>query len=80
MFTVEQRDALRERVLRLAEEVRRRYARPRALACLPAPVGAVEPGVLRAALAASVLALMREGAEARLPHAHVAAERLTDLR
>jgi hypothetical protein len=44
-----------------------------------AHVGAVEPGVLRAALAASVLALMREGAEARLPHAHVVAERLAEL-
>ena len=45
-----------------------------------AHVGAVEPGALRAALAASVLALMREGAEARLPHAHVVAERLAELR
>jgi hypothetical protein len=45
-----------------------------------AHVGAVEPGALRAALAASVLALMREGAEARLPHAHVVAERLGELR
>jgi hypothetical protein len=45
-----------------------------------AHVGAVEPGALRAALAASVLALMHEGAEARLPHAHVVAERLGDLR
>jgi hypothetical protein len=44
-----------------------------------AHVGAVEPGVLRAALAASVLALMREGAEVRLPHAHVVAERLDEL-
>jgi hypothetical protein len=44
-----------------------------------AHVGAVEPGVLRAALAASVLALMREGAEARLRHAHVVAERLAEL-
>jgi hypothetical protein len=41
-----------------------------------AHVGALEPGALRAALAASVLALMREGAEARLPHALVVAERL----
>jgi hypothetical protein len=41
-----------------------------------AHVGAVEPGALRAALAASVRALMHEGAEARLPHAHVVAERL----
>jgi hypothetical protein len=44
-----------------------------------AHVGAVEPGALRAALAASVLALMREGAEARLLHAHVIAERLAEL-
>ena len=44
-----------------------------------AHVGAVEPRVLRAALAASVLALTREGAEARLPHAQVVAERLTEL-
>jgi hypothetical protein len=42
-------------------------------------VGAVDPGALRAALAASVLALMREGAEARLPHAHVVAGRLAAL-
>jgi hypothetical protein len=45
-----------------------------------AHIGAVEPGALRAALAASVLALMHEGAEARLPHAHVVAERLGELR
>jgi hypothetical protein len=45
-----------------------------------AHVGAVEPGALRAALAASVLALMREGAEARLPHADAVAQRLTELR
>lgn len=45
-----------------------------------AHVGAVEPGALRAALAASVLALMREAAEARLPHAQVVAERLAELR
>jgi hypothetical protein len=44
-----------------------------------AHVGAVEPGALRAALAASALALLRLGAEARLPHAHVVAERLADL-
>jgi len=42
-------------------------------------VGAVEPAALRAALAASVLALMREGAEARLPHADTVAQRLADL-
>jgi hypothetical protein len=45
-----------------------------------AHVGALEPEALRAALAASVLALTREGVEARLPHAHVVAERLTELR
>jgi hypothetical protein len=45
-----------------------------------AHVGAVEPGVLRAALAASVLALLQEGAEARLPHAGVVAERLVEFR
>jgi hypothetical protein len=45
-----------------------------------AHVGAGEPGALRAALAASVLALIREGTEAGLPHAHVVAERLAELR
>ncbi len=45
-----------------------------------AHVGAVEPGALRAALAASVLALMRAGAEARLPHAGTVAQRLAELR
>ena len=45
-----------------------------------AHVGAVEPGELRAALAASVRALMREGAEARLPHADTVAQRLAELR
>jgi hypothetical protein len=45
-----------------------------------AHVGALEPGPLRRALAASVLALLREGAEARLPHAHVVGERLAELR
>ena len=44
-----------------------------------AHVGALETGELRAALAASVLALMREGAEARLPHADTVAQRLADL-
>jgi hypothetical protein len=43
-------------------------------------IGAGEPGALRVALAASVLALMREGADARLPHAHVVAERLAEFR
>jgi hypothetical protein len=43
-------------------------------------VGAIEPGPLRTALAAAVLALMREGAEARLPDADVVAHRLDELR
>ncbi|MCP9484870.1 MAG: hypothetical protein MSC30_03330 [Gaiellaceae bacterium MAG52_C11] len=45
-----------------------------------AHVGAVEPDALWKALAASVLALMREGAEARLPHADTVAQRLAELR
>ena len=45
-----------------------------------AHVGAAEPGALRAALAASVRALLREGAEARLPHAATVAQHLSDLR
>jgi hypothetical protein len=45
-----------------------------------AHVGALEPEALRAALAASVRALMREGAEVRLPHADTVAERLAELR
>ena len=44
-----------------------------------AHVAAVEPGPLSAALAASVLALMHEGAEARLPFARVVAERLGEF-
>ena len=44
-----------------------------------AHVGAVEPAALRAALAACVRALLREGAEAHLPHAAVVAERLAEL-
>jgi hypothetical protein len=44
-----------------------------------AHVGAVEPGALRAALAACVVALMRAGAEARLPHADTVAQRLAEL-
>jgi hypothetical protein len=44
-----------------------------------AHVGAVEPGALRASLAAAVVALMREGAEARLPHADAVAQRLAEL-
>jgi hypothetical protein len=45
-----------------------------------AHVGSLERRALRAALAASVRALMREGAEARLPHADAVAERLAELR
>lgn len=45
-----------------------------------AHVGTLEPGALRAALTASVFALMREGAEARLPNAHMIAERLAEFR
>ena len=45
-----------------------------------AHVGAVEPRALRAALAASVRALMHEGAEARLPQADTVAKRLAELR
>jgi hypothetical protein len=45
-----------------------------------AHVDAVEPDALRRALAASVLALMGEGAEARLPHADTVAQRLAELR
>jgi hypothetical protein len=44
-----------------------------------AHVPGVEPGPLRAALAASVLALLREGAEAHLPHADVVADRLAEF-
>jgi hypothetical protein len=42
-------------------------------------VPALDSGTLRAALAASVRALLREGEDARLPHAAVVAERLADL-
>jgi hypothetical protein len=45
-----------------------------------AHVGGVERDALRRVLAASVLALMREGAEARLPHADTVALRLAELR
>ncbi len=44
-----------------------------------AHVGAVEPETLRAALAACVVALLRAGAEARLPHADTVAQRLAEL-
>ena len=45
-----------------------------------AHVGAAERGALRGPLAASVLALMREGAGARLPRADTVAQRLAHLR
>jgi hypothetical protein len=45
-----------------------------------AHVGAVEPGALRAALAAAMVALMRAGAEAGLPHAETVSKRLAELR
>jgi hypothetical protein len=44
-----------------------------------AHVGAVDPATLRSALAASVGALLQEGAEARLPHAPLVEERLAEL-
>ena len=42
-------------------------------------VGAADPGTLRAALAASVTALLREGAAARVSAAEAVAERLAEL-
>ena len=45
-----------------------------------AHVGAVDPDVLRAALAASVIELTQQGEEARLPHADTVALRLAELR
>jgi hypothetical protein len=45
-----------------------------------AHAGRVDPGAPRAALAASVLALVQEGAQARLPHAPGISERLAELR
>lgn len=45
-----------------------------------AHVGTVDPAALRSALAVSVVALMREAEEARLPHTHIVAERLAELR
>ena len=44
-----------------------------------AHVGAADRAALRAALAGSVVALMREGAGARLPHADAVTQRLADL-
>jgi hypothetical protein len=45
-----------------------------------AHVGELEPETLRAALTASVRALMDAGAEARLPHADTVAQRVAELR
>jgi hypothetical protein len=42
-------------------------------------VGAAEPAALRAALAAAVTALLREGAQAPVPAAKAVAERLAEL-
>jgi hypothetical protein len=42
-------------------------------------IATVEPATLRAALAAAVVALTREGAEANLPHVQVVAQRLAEL-
>jgi hypothetical protein len=42
-------------------------------------IAAVEPATLRAALAAAILALTREGAEANLPHAKIVAQRLAEF-
>jgi hypothetical protein len=42
-------------------------------------IRALEPGPLRAALAASVMVLIREGTEARVPSADIVAERLAEL-
>ena len=51
-----------------------------ALAGLDATLpGSVERDALRAALAASVFVLLREGAEADLAHAEAVAERLSEL-
>lgn len=44
-----------------------------------AHIGTLAPETLRAALAATVRELMREGAAASLPHAEVVAERVADL-
>jgi hypothetical protein len=55
----------------LPEVERRRYE--------PTLVGALEPEPMRRALAATVQALLHEGAEARLPHAAVVAARLVEL-
>jgi hypothetical protein len=43
-------------------------------------IGSIEPEALRAASAAAVDALLREGADAGLPHAEVVMERLAELR
>ena len=43
-------------------------------------IGSLEPDALRAALAASVNALLREGGEARISNAEVVGERLAEIR
>jgi hypothetical protein len=45
-----------------------------------AHVGTVEPGALRAALAASIGALVHAGAETQVPHVDTVAQRLAELR
>jgi hypothetical protein len=82
-------DAVRDHALSLACLRQRRPAvQARGYDDLPAEtlarfadthVGAVEPEALRAALAASVRALLREGAQAGLQSANVVAERLAEL-
>ena len=42
-------------------------------------IGALEPASLHAALAGAVVALLREGLEARIPHADAVSERLAEL-
>ena len=55
----------------LPAETLRRFAQ--------AHVGAAEPAALRAALTAAARALVREGADTRLPHADAVAARLAEL-
>lgn len=43
-------------------------------------VGSLDPGALRAALAASVAALVDEGSDAQIPDAEIVAGRLAELR
>ena len=65
MFSVEERDALR------SAETLARFE--------DAHVTALEPGPLRTALAGSVRELVREGFDARLPHADVVSQRLAAI-